>query len=34
MEETPRPQKMLEEISALARLHLKLSNEQMRDSGR
>ena len=30
MEEVPRPQKMLEEISSLARLPLKLSNEQMR----
>ena len=33
MEETPRAQKMLEEISALARLPLKLSNEQMRTLG-
>ena len=33
LEETPRPQKMLEEISALARLPLKLSSEQMRQLG-
>jgi preprotein translocase subunit SecA len=32
-EETPRPQKMLEELSNLARMQLKLSNEQMRALG-
>jgi len=33
LEEMPRPQKLLEEISNLARLPLKLSNEQMRSLG-
>jgi preprotein translocase subunit SecA len=31
MEERPRPQKMVEEITALARVPLKLNNEQVRD---
>jgi len=33
MEETPRPQKMLEEVSALTGVPIKLSNEQLRTFG-
>jgi preprotein translocase subunit SecA len=33
LEEQPRPQKMVEELSGLARVQLKLSNEQMRTLG-